>query len=320
MIRIFTIASNTFTEVIRQPIYLIILATSMVLILLSPHFTLFAMLENNKIIKDMSLATMFITGVLLAAFSASNVVYKEIENRTILTILTKPVNKISFIIGKYLGLLTSLFVAEYLLTIVLLHVIRTDITEAAYSKSDYPVIIGYVSAIIFSLLMAAFANFFYEKPFISSTVVFALPIFSIIFFALCLVGPDWRLQPIFTNLDTKILLAAFLIFLALMLLNGVATAISTRLSTFPTLLICFAVFLLGLFSDYVFGRHSQDNWFAFLCYSIIPNLQIYWIIDAIIENKKIPFDYICYVFYYTMLFLSAVLSLAVAFFETKETG
>ena len=70
--RIFTIAYNTFIEVIRQPIYLIIATCGLVLVLLSPQFTMFAMLENHKLIKDMGLATIWLTGILLVCiFSIS---------------------------------------------------------------------------------------------------------------------------------------------------------------------------------------------------------------------------------------------------------
>ena len=318
MIRIFTIAGNTFTEVIRQPVYLIILACSMALILLSPYFTMFAMLENNRMIKDMSLATILLTGLLLSAFSAASVIYQEVENGTILTIITKPVKRSSFILGKYLGLLTALLVAEYLLALVLVQLVRTEITEAAYSRTDYPVFVGYIVAAIITLLLAAFANFFYEKPFVSSAVLFALPVFSVFFFALCLIGYNWKLQPILTTLDMKLLIAILLVFLATALLTAVATAASTRMPPLPTLVLCAFVFLMGLFSDYLFGRHVDVSYAAKVIYNIIPNLQIYWVIDAVLDDRAIPVDYVGYILGYTALYLAGILALAMALFEERE--
>jgi hypothetical protein len=60
---------------------------------------------------------------------------------------------------------------------------------------------------------------------------------------------DWRLVP-----------AAILILFALWVLAGLALACSTRLDMIPTLAICTGIFLLGLMSDYLFGRHAQPAW------------------------------------------------------------
>lgn len=389
MRQIFTIAANTFTEAIRQPVYLIILGCSMGLILLSPYFTLFAMLENNRMIKDMGLSTLLLTGLLLAAFSASSVIYKEIENKTILTVISKPVSRVGFILGKYLGLLAGLLLAEYLLTLILIHVARTEITEAAYSDTDYPVLLGYLAATAFSLGIAVFANFFYKRPFTSSAVVLAIPIYTVIFLILCVLNNKWSFQPF--TLDTQLALAAFLIFLATAVLTALATAGSTRLGPLSTLVLCIAVFCAGLLSDYLLTKHQTrylasldaggeqeldqgkipdglqravagkaatvpkmsvqtvdkghkwhiksesgpenytviqeqgrlnvyEKQVAFLVgYRFIPNFQIYLVADAVTVKRDIPIDYFYQVFWYTLLLLAAVLSLAVALFEQRET-
>lgn len=333
MIRIVTIAINTFTEVIRQPIYLIIVGCSLFLILCSPYFTMFAMLANNKMIKDMGLSTILLTGLLLAAFSAPSVIYHELENKTILTILSKPVSRASFILGKYLGLVLGLLVAEYLLSLVLTQVVRTEITEAAYSHTDRPVFIGYLLATLFTLGLGAFANFFYEKPFTASAIVFAVPVFSLVFLALCLVRHDWQLEPFGKPPDLSLFLATLLIFFATCILTAIATAASTRMGPVPTFAICTILFLCGLFSDYAFGNMGQSSWtealahlwagyfYPFigkLCYTIIPNLQIYWVADAVVEGRRIPWTAIQYMVIYTIFWLTAILALAIAVFQDQE--
>jgi hypothetical protein len=62
---------------------------------------------------------------------------------------------------------------------------------------------------------------------------------------------DWRLAP-----------ASVLILFALLVLAGVALACSTRFEMIPTLAICSAVFLLGLMSDYLFGRRAEPIWMS----------------------------------------------------------
>jgi ABC-type transport system involved in multi-copper enzyme maturation permease subunit len=313
-----TIAANTFTEVIRQPIYLIVIGCGSAMILLSPYFTMFTLLENNKMVKDMGLSTILLCGLLLAAFSASNVIYQEVENKTLLVVICKPVSRASFIIGKYLGVLLGLLAAQYLLMLVLGQTVRTEITEAMYSKSDHPVWVGYLIATLFSLSMAAFANFFYEKPFTSAAITFALPAFTLIFLVLCLVDSNWHLQPFAKPLEAQIFIASFVIFLATAVLCAVATTASTRLGPIPTMGLCSAVFLLGLFSDYLFGRNVNSSWLAQLCYNVIPNLQIYWLADAVVVERQIPFNYLHQVLLYTLLFVAAMLSFAIVLFQERE--
>ena len=65
-------------------------------------------------------------------------------------------------------------------------------------------------------------------------------------------GVDWRLVP-----------AVILILFALWILAALALACSTRLEMIPTLAICSVFFLLGLMSDYMFGRRSEPAWVTF---------------------------------------------------------
>ncbi len=318
MLRIWTIAANTFTEVIRQPVYLVVLGCSLALVLLSPYFTWFTLMENLKLIKDMGLANLLLTGLLIASFSASTALHQEIENKTVLTVISKPVPRHIFILGKYLGVLGAILVAEYLLSIVLIQVVRTEITEAVYSKNDYPVLVGYLVAVNLSILLAAYLNFFSEKPFASATVTSALYLFTITFCTLSLLDNNWQLQSFAQNLDSNIILACLLIFFAVTILAAIAIAASTRLAPSGTLGVCAFLFLLGLLSDYLFGRSADDYLWAKLLYTVVPNLQFYLVTDAIIEKRDIPWDYLLKVGAYTICYLSSILSIAIVLFEERE--
>jgi ABC-type transport system involved in multi-copper enzyme maturation permease subunit len=64
--------------------------------------------EQEKIIADMGLASINVIGVIIAIFVGIGLVSKEIERRTIYTILAKPISRSQFILGKYLGLIITL--------------------------------------------------------------------------------------------------------------------------------------------------------------------------------------------------------------------
>jgi len=114
-----TIALNTYREATRQPIYYLVSLAGVALILLSFVFTLFAFGEEAKLIKDMGLATTTLAGLLVALFASANVITAEIDKKTALTVLCKPVRRHEFILGKFLGIVTAVFVAMAVLTVVL---------------------------------------------------------------------------------------------------------------------------------------------------------------------------------------------------------
>ena len=119
---------------------------------------------------------------------------------------------------------------------------------------------------------------------------------------------DWRLVP-----------AAILILFAFLLLAGLALACSTRFDLIATLSICSALFLVGLMSDYLFGRPAAEGtWWASMLYTIVPNWQLFWLADALENDKTIPWSYVGHAFLYVLMYLGALLALAMALFEDRE--
>lgn len=100
----FTIARATAKQAIRQPAFLVLtLLASFMLIctIFVPYFTLG---EDIKMYKDTGLTTISLFALLLALVTASSAVAEEIEGRTAITLLSKPINRRQFILGKFLGI------------------------------------------------------------------------------------------------------------------------------------------------------------------------------------------------------------------------
>ncbi len=118
--RIIAVAKNAYKQSARQPIFYILLVTSLALILGSPYVVFFAFGEEIKMIKDMGFATITICCLLIALLSASNVIAEEMDKKTIMTILSKPVARGEFILGKFLGIIYSTLLATIVLTLIFL--------------------------------------------------------------------------------------------------------------------------------------------------------------------------------------------------------
>jgi ABC-type transport system involved in multi-copper enzyme maturation permease subunit len=111
-----SIASNTFREAIRDRILYLLLVFALFFIGFSQILSLLTVGSEEKIIKDLGLASISLFGVLTAIFSGVSLVSKEIERRTIYTIVSKPIHRYQFILGKYFGLVLTLLVNAAVMT------------------------------------------------------------------------------------------------------------------------------------------------------------------------------------------------------------
>jgi hypothetical protein len=111
-----------------------------------------------------------------------------------------------------------------------------------------------------------------------------------------------------------------LILFALWILAALALACSTRFDTMPTLAICTALFLLGIMSDYLFGRRAETgSWWASVLYTVTPNWQVFWLADAIDSGQStFHWGYVGKAFAYMFGYAGAALALAVLLFEDRE--
>ncbi len=114
------IAHNTFREAIRDRILYLLLAFAILLIAVSRLLAMLTVGSEEKIIKDVGLSAISLFGVLTAMFVGVSLVWKEIERRTILTLLANPVRRWQFVAGKYLGLLLVLAMNVGLMSVALL--------------------------------------------------------------------------------------------------------------------------------------------------------------------------------------------------------
>jgi len=316
--RIITIARNTFTETIRQPIFFILLMLACLMIALGPSFSFFTLMQGDKLLKDTGLATMLLTCLLLGVFSASGVVSREIQNKTAATVLSKPAGRGFFIVGKFFGIASTIVAAIYVMSLIYLITLRYGVKLAAYDDPDHPVILFLVLAFFMTVLIGAISNYFFGKNFCSSAVAAAIPAFTFAFIALCFISPQWSMQSFGEKMQWRLLLGSLLITFASFVLTAFAVALSTRLQLVPALTITFLFFVLGLMSDYLFLKSVSKNFFIRIVYAVIPNLQYFWIADVLVQNKPVQAGYVFAVLLYLTAMVTAILAFGAYLFEEKE--
>ena len=118
--RIKAIALNTFREAIRDRILYLLLFFAAVAIIFSRLLALLTVGDKVKIIKDVGLASLSLFGMLMAILIGTGLVYKEIDKKTIFTLVSKPIHRWQFLVGKFLGLVLTLFVMIFLMSLIFL--------------------------------------------------------------------------------------------------------------------------------------------------------------------------------------------------------
>ena len=114
-----SIAENTFRETIRDRVLYNILFFALGMIILSLVVSQWSLGEEVKILKDFGLSIMSLFGLLIGIFIGVGLIFKEIEKKTIYVIISKPIHRYQFILGKYFGLLLTLLVNIIIMSIAL---------------------------------------------------------------------------------------------------------------------------------------------------------------------------------------------------------
>ncbi|MCP5515832.1 MAG: hypothetical protein H7A45_01075 [Verrucomicrobiales bacterium] len=317
MRQFWTIASNAFMELVRQPVFLLLMTTSGAFCVFLSAVPYFGFGDDQKMVKDMVLAVMLLSGLVGAALSASASVAREVHTGTALAVLAKPVSRVSFILGKYAGLTGALTLLTFFNAVAAL--LASRMAFDAYGEADRFGLGLYFAALGLAYLLAGLSNFFLQRVFVADAVFLLVALTTAVFLYLAFFveldrafqekgAVDWRMVP-----------ATVLILFALWLLAAVALACSTRFELIPTLAICTAVFILGLMSDFLFGdRAEAGQWWAAVVYGVLPNWQLFWMADALDMGKVIPWSYVAQSFGYVVGYLGAALAVALLLFQDRE--
>jgi len=165
---IIAIASTTVGEAIRRRVLLIILLLAIVLLVVAPGLGILSARSETTVLRGMMLGIIQLFSALIAVVLTVYMIPNEIERRTIYTILSKPVQRWQFLVGKYLGAVAALALMMALMCVVLSAVFLierqgiSDILDVLKAPMMYFVQMSLLAAvaIFFSTFVAPLVNFF----------------------------------------------------------------------------------------------------------------------------------------------------------------
>jgi ABC-type transport system involved in multi-copper enzyme maturation permease subunit len=172
--RIAAIAANTFREAIRDRVLYNLVFFALLLVGAAVLFGQISIGIERIVVIGLSLTAISIFGILIAIFIGIGLVSKEIEKKTLYTVLARPVRRWEFVAGKFFGLLETLIVNTFFMTVgfylALLYVSRH------FSRPDlYPLVAIYFIILEFMIITALallFSSF--SSPVLSAILSFAM--------------------------------------------------------------------------------------------------------------------------------------------------
>ncbi len=166
MNKVLAIAFNTFKEAVRNRILYLLLVFALIIMASSGIIGELTISSRERIIKNLGITSINFFGMLVAIFVGIGLVYNELDKKTIYTIVTKPIDRYQFLLGKYLGLLLTIYINVIIMTFFFLAVVHYQsymdsdaMTKALWTETgpgiwdspgmgDY--ILYYLKAIVFS--------------------------------------------------------------------------------------------------------------------------------------------------------------------------
>ena len=194
MRQLYAIAKNTYLQAVRQPVYGIIVLVTLGGMAMAPFLTGFTLDDDDRMLRDIGLSTLLVQGLFLACFVATSVLDSEIEDKTALSVVAKPVSRIIFVLGKYLGVMGALLTAHYLAGISFFMAMRHGVLQSSAQTSDVTVILFGPALMLLLVLAAAIMNYLSEWRFLPTLLGLLVPFMTLAMVILLIINRDFSLN------------------------------------------------------------------------------------------------------------------------------
>ena len=276
MSKIAGIALNTFKEAVRNKVLYFLLIFALLILGFSGIMSDLSIAEPEKLIKDLGLASIDLFGFLIAVFVGVYLVYNELDKKTIYTIVSKPIDRYQFILGKFFGLLFTIYVNIAIMALFFFAVLyfREATDDGKLMKLLYPEV-GPNQTKAIDNLQFHYYMFYVKGFFVSIGKAFAT------FFGYA--------EPITAGLLRVVLMSG----LGLSILTGFAIFYSTFSTPTLSAVFTFMTFIIGSLNEDILryadrlaqkaggdpagllGADKLKYWFAWVSMHIAPNLALF---------------------------------------------
>lgn len=291
------VAFAAFVEGVKQPLFWVLIAFGLAALLISPLVPYFTFGEDLVMVKDLGFDTMMLAAALFGTIAASQSISEEIEGRTAITVMSKPVSRRQFLLGKFLGILLA-------------------------------------SLLLFALLSWVFEGVLLGKAWLDRLDPKPVPVWltSSLSWANLSDQTTDLLRGIGLWVDNTldVLPGLVMTFSEVTVLVAVAVALATRATMVVNLVTVVAIYFLANVTPVLvsIGHDAKVNspgpvaellsFTAGLFDMLLPDLDAFRIGPALVTDAALPAPYILSVTFYGVLYTLIVLLFGLILFEDKD--
>ncbi|MGD9853442.1 MAG: ABC transporter permease [Planctomycetaceae bacterium] len=277
-----TIARATLKEALRQPIFSLLCSLAALVIVANMYIPFFTMGSDTRVFIDCGLQAILVCSLLLSVWTASMSVADEIEGKTAMTLLSKPINRRQFIVGKYAGILQAALLMILILGAVLF---VTTYYKFGYDQRES----GQEQAPLFSPEL----GFPYLTPIRWAVALTLLPGLALIAFEVAV------LTAVSVAISTRMPMLVNMVSCFAIFVVGHLTPVLVQTS-FQGESLVFVRFVAQLLA------------------TVLPTLDMFNMSTAIATGAAIPADYLLYSLLYCLAYCTAAVLLAFILFEDRD--
>jgi hypothetical protein len=290
--KLLAVAQASYRETFRQPVFVILLIGSLFFMALQVYVPFFTLGEDMKMMKSLQLDAIMLPMLLLTVFTAAISISEEIEGRTAITLLSKPVSRRQFLLGKFLGI--------YLAALLLGMILAVFMGWTINYKYDYDT--GFVDRPPEAAEIVVVLQHLDPLPgTVRDAVRYVLRVFS----------------------ELRVMMpAVVMIFCQVMILTAVAVALATRLPMLVNLVVCGTMFILGRLA-HVLKESAQDNrlvkFVAQVFETILPGFNYFDVGSAISSDEHVPWvEYVFPSLMHGFIYVTVALLFGLILFEDRD--
>ncbi|MFO0813635.1 MAG: ABC transporter permease subunit [Gemmatales bacterium] len=299
--KMLAVAQAAYKETIRQPLFWFLLIFMIAVMALSIFLPYYTFGEDLKMLKELQLSAILLPPLILTIFTAAISVSEEIEGRTAVTLLSKPVARRDFLLGKYIGILAAALLMILILTVFMGWSIniKIDYERLMEDMTNKPEDQAYLQSLVD---LRAFSEKLPDV--LQEGIVYVLRIFMVV--ELLSAGP-------------------FCHFCQVMIITAITVALATRLPFVLNLFVVLGIFFIGNLVP-VLKNQAGDiplvKFVAELFGFILPSLNIFKIESALASGLiYVPWDaYTLQVFVHALIYSIIAMLIGLLLFEDRDVA
>ena len=316
------VSRNALAVSLSDPVYLILLVTVLMLMAFFGALPTFNFGQELRLIRDQSLALLFIGGCVVAALVLVTVVVRDLHQGTVAVLLSRPVSSLSLLAGRLTGLAVALALYHLPASLACLWVTRIVSAGEEGTELDQRGLIIYFASILVALGLTALRHYFFGGWYVwQASLALVVCFFGGFVIAGFFHAPGaaagWA-----AGVDWRTAYGCVLVYLAEVVFAAALLPFAVSLEAAPMLGIAAAIFLLGTISNYLVNQLLEPGAVYYAVKGLVPNWQGFWISDVLANRRALDHGavarYVASCLVHTLAFAAAALTLGTWVFDRRE--